>query len=529
MATDTPKEVGVDYITDVPIGTKPNAVANISDGGTKTYNQTINQITQQITQQVTNQITQTIIQQADYPKDAQFNTLQIGNIASLFKASPEGIHLGAVDFDSAPFRVTMAGALTATSATITGSITATTGAIGGWTIGATTLTAGTAGTSVGLAPGTYPFYAGHSTAASAPFRVSNIGAITASSGTIGGWTINSTYLEDSLVKIKIDAGNSLIRIGATTGNYIALDGTNLRLRSSNYVSGVTGAGFSIEPTFIECGDLRARGKFTSVTFESQSISSIAGSQMVSHGGDVLDSNMTAADASTLTTSGSDTFAVGDLLLIKDSTNEEWLEVTNINSAPTYTVTRDKGSAYSANANPAWQKGTTIVNYGQSGDGVLYQTASEANAPRLSVITHAGAPWTTQTERVRIGNLNGFLGYDSNLYGIAIGETDKYLKYDPTNGLRIKGDSALLDVGAGGYIKGGQTAYDTGTGFFLGHEAGAYKFSIGDATKKLTWDGVQLSVLGTLNADSPIALEGYAMADLPTPPSNTGYNNPTATS
>lgn len=43
---------------------------------------------------------------------------------------------------TAVFRVTPAGALTATSATITGSITATTGAIGGWSIAASTISSG---------------------------------------------------------------------------------------------------------------------------------------------------------------------------------------------------------------------------------------------------------------------------------------------------------------------------------------------------------------------------------------------------
>lgn len=106
---------------------------------------------------------------------------------------------------SAPFRVTKAGALTATGATITGAITASSGSIGGFTIGASALTAGAGGTAVGIAPATYPFYAGSATAASAPFRVSSAGAlvatsatitgaITASSGTIGGFTIGASAL-----------------------------------------------------------------------------------------------------------------------------------------------------------------------------------------------------------------------------------------------------------------------------------------------------------------------------------------------
>jgi len=48
----------------------------------------------------------------------------------------------------------------------------------------------------------------------------------------------------------------------------------------------------------------------------------------------------------------------------------------------------------------------------------------------------------------------------------------------------------------GHIKGGQTAFDTGTGFFLGYSTDAYKFSIGNASgEKMTWDGSKLSIVG----------------------------------
>jgi hypothetical protein len=87
---------------------------------------------------------------------------------------------------SAPYRVSSAGALVATSATITGAITATSGTIGGFTIGATSLTAGSAGTAVGIAPATYPFYAGNATPASAPFKVTSAGVLYASGAVISG-------------------------------------------------------------------------------------------------------------------------------------------------------------------------------------------------------------------------------------------------------------------------------------------------------------------------------------------------------
>jgi len=52
-------------------------------------------------------------------------TVKIGSGASVFKADTNGIYLGDETFANAEFRVTPAGAITATSATITGTITAT--------------------------------------------------------------------------------------------------------------------------------------------------------------------------------------------------------------------------------------------------------------------------------------------------------------------------------------------------------------------------------------------------------------------
>lgn len=64
-----------------------------------------------------------------------------------------------------------------------------------------------------------------------------------------------------------------------------------------------------------------------------------------------------------------------------------------------------------------------------------------------------------------------------------------------------GTLGALTIASGGNIKFGQTAYNTGTGFWLGDVSGTAKFSIGDgSTKYLTWDGSSLTIRGTLNAD-----------------------------
>lgn len=54
----------------------------------------------------------------------------------------------------------------------------------------------------------------------------------------------------------------------------------------------------------------------------------------------------------------------------------------------------------------------------------------------------------------------------------------------------------INTGVTGYIRGGQTAYNTGTGYFLGYSGAAYKFSVGNPSGKyITWDGTDFTVNG----------------------------------
>ncbi|MFH1563813.1 MAG: carbohydrate binding domain-containing protein, partial [Nitrospirota bacterium] len=222
---------------------------------------------------------------------------------------------------------------------------------------------------------------------------------------------------------------------------------------------------------------------------------------------------------TLTTSGDVNFSVGDILRIKNKFNDEWMNVTNATSAPTYTVTRDMAGQYAPNANPAWKKGTSIVDYGQPGAGGIFMTASESNAPYLSVLTHAGAPWNTTTTQMRLGNLNGYLDYGTDLYGIAIGKSDAYLKYDPTNGLQIKGvitATSGSDIGSSAQLlqngnfenwtAGTSSAPDgwtlSGAGASVAREASTIK--LGTYSAKLTRAGTDTLLGQQIDLDKGIA-------------------------
>ena len=55
----------------------------------------------------------------------------------------------------------------------------------------------------------------------------------------------------------------------------------------------------------------------------------------------------------------------------------------------------------------------------------------------------------------------------------------------------------ITLDTSGFIKGGQTDYETGTGFWLGYKTDAYKFSIGNSTDYLKWTGSAISIACTV--------------------------------
>jgi hypothetical protein len=56
-------------------------------------------------------------------------------------------------------------------------------------------------------------------------------------------------------------------------------------------------------------------------------------------------------------------------------------------------------------------------------------------------------------------------------------------------------SGAVVLDAAGFFRGGQTYYNTGNGFWMGYSGGAYKFSLGNSTQGVTWDGSDLTING----------------------------------
>jgi hypothetical protein len=101
-----------------------------------------------------------------------------------------------------------------------------------------------------------------------------------------------------------------------------------------------------------------------------------------------------------------------------------------------------------------------------------------------------------------GSSSAIVQVTSGIGGLVIDEDVMFV----TNLAAINADMGAITAGtitldSSGYIRGGQTSYDTGpAGFYLGYSAGAYKLAIGDPTgNKLTWDGSDLIVSGDITA------------------------------
>lgn len=139
------------------------------------------------------------------------------------------IYVGAYNSTNSacPFQVTAAGALTATNATINGtittnSLTATAGTIGGITLNSsygiytnskTTATSTNTGFLISKSGAIY-IGAYSSTTGACPFQITSAGALICTSGTIGGWTIGTSAIYHGTTGLS----------SSTNGTYIGTDG-----------------------------------------------------------------------------------------------------------------------------------------------------------------------------------------------------------------------------------------------------------------------------------------------------------------
>ncbi len=386
---------------------------------------------------------------------------------------------------SAPFRVTPAGALTATS-----------GTVGGWTLSANSLTGGNAtlhnsgylnlGTSndiarLDAADATYRLWVGHATADSAPFRVTKAGVLTASSANITG-TVNAT------------AGNftGSVYVGAAAPR-IHLDGVNKRIESTNFASGTSGFRIDGSTGNAEFNDVDVRGSLRVAVLQYGHVLATNGSIWVTPvAGKTIASFTTVDSPSTFYINVEDPdgmshaaagslWATSDIVRVQEPLTSGtvasiWATISAKTDMSTYWRLTVVKQSPGAGLNYTFSSGATVLNYKQSGAGLVRITADASNSPYISIATHAGSPWTTLTERARLGNLAGISGAS----GYGLWSNNAYLTGEMyiTNPEDIVGSTITNDLGwseganllVNGTVENGTDHWSDG----LTHTIGAYE-------------------------------------------------------
>ena len=264
--------------------------------------------------------------------------------------------------------------------TMTGSITATEGTIGGFTLGSTSLIAGSGTTRVSLDTAN-GIHLGNNTFSSAPFRVTRAGALTATSVTITG-EVNATS------GVTADA---ITKVGVITGSLI----TSSSLASS-----------SLESVKLTTGSLNDASSSLSVASKSMADQVILGSSAVTV--QANDDNRAV-----LTTSGLEIFQGG---------------TSRADFGSTTTIGNTSGQHISIDANSIDIK--TAAN-------VTALSASSAG------IVMSGSINATQ------GNIGGFTINNQELSasGISISATDQRILVTGSNAI-TDGNSVIIDGGDG---------------------------------------------------------------------------------
>jgi hypothetical protein len=320
-----------------------------------------------------------------------------------------------------------------------GSIKATAGTIGGWTLSATGLYSGEGTNRVALtvANPTYRFWAGAVSAAEAPFSVTKEGVIKATAGTIGGWTLSATglYSGEGTNRVVLTVSNPTYRFwaGAVSAAEASfrLSATGA-LDTAQYIAGLRGWRIS-EIGDAEFNNVSVRGELHSAVMVYGEQHATAGTLVIAKSAGKLKEDVTTLAHPTTffvriedpDTGPVQLFELFDYLRIKDgSGNDNWLEVRGI----TRSADHWRYNCWLRSGTPTtFRAGAVVVDYGQAGDGYLIMSADAEDGPYYDVQTHAGAPWTTTTTNVRLGNLAGITDADLSPTGYGLYCDNVFLK------------------------------------------------------------------------------------------------------
>lgn len=222
-------------------------------------------------------------------------------------------------------------------------------------------------------------------------------------GEIGGWEITSTAIQKltSNIGIVLDSATPKVQVGNISGVHILLDGDNEGIRSSNFVTGLSGFNIAADTGDAEFNNITARGELKTFLFTASNQMAVAGNIIVSK-----DAGKLGADVSSVATTVNfgKALTVGNWIKIQGpddagNNNLEWMLIGSLVSGTTYNVTRNVDGS-GANG---WLKDTPFVVIGASGDSRIELVAGASGS--IQLITQ-GAAWNTQTVQASMSTVAG---------------------------------------------------------------------------------------------------------------------------
>jgi hypothetical protein len=315
-------------------------------------------------------------------------------------------------------------------------------------------------------------WSGGATLATATFSVTKSGLVTATSGVIAGWTIAATTLSSGSVSINSSTEQMLFGSASAplTGDGIFIGkSTTYQFRAGSITGSKymlwDGSVFSIKGPV-----LTVLGAGSEIGIQGWQFSGV----------------FSASDSDTVAwTSGTITLLDGTTYAINSGNTGNIAAVTYIylDIAASTTVL---------------QATTTAANAVGTGRILMCTAKNVADATKLATFQSFGGATATAGTFITAANITALTitGDEIAANTITAG------KISVSQLSAITADLGAITAGtivlpSGGYIRSGQTAYDTGTGFYLGNDAATPKFSLGNsAGDKLTWNGTTLSITGT---------------------------------
>jgi len=308
-------------------------------------------------------------------------------------------------------------------------------------------------------------YLGNAVYASAPFSVSRNGVLKAESGTIGGWVLGSTYLQNASVSPTIKIDTTGIIVGSTSNPYIDITSSGITHRNANGTASgkftlTTGASaqLTIDGTFTISGSSTINGTAASTVVSNASTGSTAiqsgngvdknsSNQItrISTNGGIVVSSSTASSGARVELTNTGFYAY-------NGSGQPTVSINAADGSASFTGTINANSGYLGSASSGWNITSTSINN---------------NASTYAGVTSIFAQTSAGYSILVPGIINADNGYQANL-GVRLftgGSTtaNSFWKsqgnMSPNNG--SAGSTGLYSVGSSSW-KWSQIWADTGT-------------------------------------------------------------------